>query len=65
MKIMVAAFALGRIGEPAKDAVPALIKALSDVENQVRWYAASVLGKIGKPEAMKAVEEYNTKQQPR
>lgn len=43
-----AAEALGQIGEPAKDAVPALIEALDD-ENQVRSNATKALGWIGEP----------------
>lgn len=41
----VAASALGRIG---KDAVPSLINALKDENEQVRFYAAVALGLIGK-----------------
>ena len=41
-----AAYQLGEIGEPAKEAVPALIKALSDEEGYVRVRAADALMKI-------------------
>ena len=51
-----AAIALGQIGEPAKNAVPALVKALHDEDEDVRFEAVSALKKIGTPEAMKAVE---------
>jgi HEAT repeat protein len=53
-----AASALGKIGEPAKEAITALIQALSDKDESVRRAAAEVLKKIGTPEAMKAVEAY-------
>ena len=52
--------ALGRIG--AKDAVPALIQALQDPNEDVRMNAARALGSIGTPEALKAVEEYQLRQ---
>ncbi|MFB3042518.1 MAG: HEAT repeat domain-containing protein [Candidatus Poribacteria bacterium] len=51
--------ALGEIGEPAKDAVPALIEALEALSNEnLRLYAVRALGQIGTPEAQKAVKEY-------
>ena len=49
--------ALSNIGE---DAVPALIQALQDQD--VRINAVQALGKIGTPEALKAVEEYQSQQ---
>jgi len=42
-----AAHALGAIEPPAEEAVPALIQALTDTNEQVQWSAASALGKIG------------------
>ncbi len=48
-----AAGALGAIGPPAAEAVPALIKALGDKDGSVRATAAEALGKIG-PAASKA-----------
>ena len=42
-----AASALGKMGEVAKDAVPALIEALNDSHEQVRRKSASALGYIG------------------
>ena len=53
-----AAIALGEIGEPAKEAVPALIKALDDKNEFVRGDAVDALKKIGTPEAMEALEKY-------
>ncbi len=50
----IAAFALGKIGPAAKEAVPALIAALKDEDKDVRVYAASALGHIG-PAAKEAV----------
>jgi HEAT repeat protein len=38
---------LGKMGSAAKDAVPALIKALKDEDNQVRLGAVKTLGRIG------------------
>ena len=60
-----AAEELGRIGEPAKLAVPALVKALSDDYLRVRRSAAYALGKIGDPtstviSALKAASKNNT-----
>lgn len=54
----IAAWALSGIGESAKDTVPALIEALKDEDDNVRRNAAEVLKKIGTPEALKAVEEW-------
>jgi HEAT repeat protein len=48
--------ALGEIGEPAKEAVVALIKALNDSEYRVREKAAGALKKIGTSEALIAVK---------
>src|SRR5262245_51328408 len=49
-----AAYALGRIGPPAQDAVPALIAALRDGDSEVRWQVTQALGRIG-PAARAAV----------
>jgi hypothetical protein len=49
-----AAFALGKIGPAAKDAVPALIEALKDKDRDVRSTAAQALSGIG-PAAKAAV----------
>jgi len=57
-----AAQALGEIGEGAKDVVPALIQALQDQDDRVRALAAETLERIGTPEALKAVEEYQSQQ---
>ena len=54
-----AAEALGKIG---KDAVPTLIQALKDQDAEVRRNAAVALVYIGTPEALKAVEEYQSRQ---
>ncbi|HHZ93735.1 TPA: HEAT repeat domain-containing protein [Candidatus Poribacteria bacterium] len=51
--------ALGEIGEGA---VPALIQALKDQDAEVRRNAAVALVYIGTPEALKAVEEYQSRQ---
>ena len=53
------AFALGMVGESA---VPALIQALQDEHVIVRVNAAKALGEIGTLEALKAVEEYQSRQ---
>jgi HEAT repeat protein len=42
-----AAEALGKIGSEAKEAIPALIKALQDEEPVVRWAAVGALERIG------------------
>ena len=54
-----AAEALGSIG---KDAVPTLIELLQDQDEKVRYYVALALKNIGTPEALKAVEEYQSRQ---
>ena len=54
---------MGRIGEPAKDAVPALIQALGDEYSGVRRDAAEALRRIGGPavSALKqALEDENS-----
>ena len=45
-----AAAALGKIGPAAAEAVPALIAALADADEYIRWDIAETLGKIGVPE---------------
>ena len=57
-----AASVLGKIGEGAKDAVSTLIQALQDTDGHVRINAVQALEKIGTPEALKAVEEYESQQ---
>ena len=69
---MGAAWALEQIGSKlsdteideigAVDAVPALIQALKDQDAEVRRNAAVALVYIGTPEALKAVEEYQSRQ---
>ena len=51
--------ALGYVG---KDAVPAQIQALQNEDSQVRANAVLALEQIGTPEALKAVEEYQSRQ---
>ena len=46
----------------AVDAVPALIQALKDQNKYVRVFAVLALGEIGTPDALKAVEEYQSRQ---
>src|SRR2546422_5612199 len=46
--------AISRMGPNAREAVPALIKTLTDSENRIRHAAANALGKVG-PAAMDAV----------
>ena len=57
-----AAYALGKIGEGAVNAVPTLIQTFQDPHATVRQGAAEALEKIGTPEALKAVEEYQSRQ---
>ncbi len=58
----IAAEALGERGPDAGKAVPALIKLLDDEQQDVRYAAASALGKIGdesaKPALMKKLSDY-------
>ena len=53
-----AATRLGHFGPAAKAAVPALATALNDEYAPVRQAAAQTLKKIGTPEALKAVQQY-------
>lgn len=47
--------------EAAKDAVPALMQVLQNDQNwDVRWNAEWALKKIGTPDALKTVEEYQS-----
>ena len=52
--------ALGNIG--SEDVVPALMQALQDQNGSVRDASAQALEKIGTPEALKAVDEYQSQQ---
>ena len=47
----------GMMGEAAKDAVPALVKALGDEDEQVRLNALMALGVIGDPGAVPVLRE--------
>ena len=49
-----AALQLGQVGPAAKDAVPALVKALGDSDKQVWSYAIGALAALG-PEAKEAI----------
>ena len=51
--------ALEKIG---KDAVPALIQALQNEDWNIRYFAIEVLERIGTPDALKAVEKYQSRQ---
>ena len=53
---MSAATALGKIGEPAKSAVPALVKALDNKSAKVRGWATWALGRIGEPPAPRLID---------
>ena len=59
-----AVYVLGRMGLPAKSAIPALTKVLIDDSPLVRESAAEALRKIGTPEAMKALGAYEKMQKP-
>jgi len=52
-------FVLGEIG---KDAVPDLIQALQSEDWNIRYFAIEVLERIGTPDALQAVEEYQSRQ---
>ncbi len=56
-----AAHALLKMGPEAKEAVPALIEALEDEDDTVRWYTAETLERLNTLEAQKALEEYKKK----
>ena len=59
----IAAVTLGEIGSEAKDAVPALMQVLQNDQNwDVRWNAEWALKKIGTPDALKTVEECQSRQ---
>lgn len=53
-----AAFALGRLGDDARDAVPDLVRLLGDDETKVRDMAASALGDIARALADGNAEEW-------
>jgi len=57
-----AASTLGSIGEGAINVVPALVQALKAQDQDVRRNAATALIRIGTPEALKAVKEYESQQ---
>ena len=54
--------ALMRMGKEVKVALPSLISLLQNQNANVRVDAARVLVRIGTPEALKAVEEYRSRQ---
>ena len=56
------ATALGWIGEGAQDTVPSLIQALQDQDAGVCQGVVEALENIDTPEALKAVEEYESRQ---
>ena len=56
------ATALGWIGGGAQDTVPSLIQALQDQDAGVCQGAVEALENIDTPEALKAVEEYESRQ---
>jgi HEAT repeat protein len=49
-----AAYILGQMGSPAKQAIPELVKMLEDRQSEPRWYAIDALGYFG-PDAAVAV----------
>ena len=55
-----AVYALGQLG--LGYAMPALIQVLQDQNWDVRWNAEWALKKIGTPDALKTVEEYQSRQ---
>ena len=56
-----AVYTLGSIEEGAIDAVPDLIQALQDPHEEVRGNVVQALEKTGTLEALKAVEEYQSR----
>ena len=50
--------AAGALGKMGKDAVPALILALQNEDWNIRYSVAEVLERIGTPEALKAVKDF-------
>ena len=57
-----AAIVLGQMGREAESAVPALVNLLADSELAVAKSAADALRKIGTPEALRAVEAYEQRE---
>lgn len=53
-----AADTLGQIGEVAEDAVPAVIRALQDNNQDVRHAALKALEKVGTPDAIRAIKDF-------
>ena len=53
-----AADTLGQIGEVAEDAVPAVIRALQDNNQDVRHAALKASEKVGTPEAIRAIKDF-------
>ena len=53
-----AAGTLGQIGGVAEDAVPALIRVLQDNNQDVRHAAVKALEKVGTPDAIRAIKDF-------
>ena len=53
---------VGHVEETQEEQVERLIGELQDENEDVRWNATKALGEIGTPEALKAVEEYQSQQ---
>ena len=52
---------MGYVEETQEEQVERLIGELQDQNEDVRWNATKALGEIGTPEALKAVEEYQSR----
>ena len=53
---------VGHVEETQEEQVERLIGELQDENEDVRWNATKALRKIGTPEALKAIEEYQSRQ---
>ncbi|HEY3963679.1 MAG TPA: HEAT repeat domain-containing protein [Planctomycetaceae bacterium] len=53
--------ALGKIGPPAKPAIPALLRALEDPADSVKWHVAEALSRIGEAAVVPLIERLSDK----